>query len=737
MRIVAGIAALAVAFVALLYVVGSGWLGEPWGAGEPTNVRRPLLQDAEGRERQSRAFDAMQVSNAKRILFGDLHVHTTYSVDAFFMAMPLAGGNGAHPVSDACDFARFCSALDFWSINDHAISVTPARWRETIAQVRQCDAVATATGEPDTIPFLGWEWTQVGANAPNHYGHKNVILKHLDEARIPARPIAAGAGGAGANPGSFLARVVLGWQALPRVGQGGGDLMRFLQDTATPACPSGVPVRELSTDCREFAATPGELFAKLDDWGVDSMVIPHGTTWGMYTPPGSSWDKQLEAGVHDPRRQFLVEMFSGHGNSEEYRAWAEVVLHEDGTRSCPEPTSDYLPSCWQAGEIIRDRCLSVGESDAECESRGVSARQHWVDADNAGHRLTVPGAKVEEWLDAGQCTDCFQPSFSFRPKSSVQYMLSLANREAAPGFQRFRFGFIASSDNHSSRPGTGYKEFGRTTNTEARFANIRTRLFPDDVTPTPRSQPLSGSVSGLAPFRLWQFERGASFMLNGGLVAVHAREKSRSGIWEALVRKEVYATSGPRILLWFDLVSGSLEMPMGSDVSMIESPEFRVRAAGSFEQAPGCPAAVAEVLGDERVRELCGGECYQPSGLRRLISRIEVVRIRPRVSADEVVDVLIEDPWKVLPCPPNPEGCSVTFRDDEFPRSRRDAVYYVRAVEVPSMAVGARPLVCERDAVGRCARVVSHCASRPDDDDCLAETEERAWSSPIFIDYGT
>ena len=102
-----------------------------------------------------------------------------------------------------------------------------------------------------------------------------------------------------------------------------------------------------------------------------------------------------------------------------------------------------------------------------------------------------------------------------------------------------------------------------------------------------------------------------------------------------------------------------------------------------------------------------------------------------------MVDVLIEDPWKVLPCPPNPEGCSVTFRDDEFPGSRRDAVYYVRAVEVPSMAVGARPLVCERDAVGRCARVVSHCASRPDDDDCLAETEERAWSSPIFIDYGT
>jgi hypothetical protein len=29
---------------------------------------------------------------------------------------------------------------------------------------------------------------------------------------------------------------------------------------------------------------------------------------------------------------------------------------------------------------------------------------------------------------------------------------------------------------------------------------------------------------------------------------------------------------------------------------------------------------------------------------------------------------------------------------------------------------------------------VDACSQRPDDDDCLAETEERAWSSPIFVD---
>ena len=37
---------------------------------------------------------------------------------------------------------------------------------------------------------------------------------------------------------------------------------------------------------------------------------------------------------------------------------------------------------------------------------------------------------------------------------------------------RIRFGFIAASDNHSARPGTGYKESARSEFTEARFGNF-------------------------------------------------------------------------------------------------------------------------------------------------------------------------------------------------------------------------------------------------------------------------
>ena len=126
-----------------------------------------------------------------QILFGDLHVHTTFSPDAFIMSVPLMGGSGFHPPADACDFARYCSSLDFWSINDHAEGITPRRWQETRQSIRECNRVAGDPENPDMVSFLGWEWSQVNTDPGKHYGHKNVVFIDTEDHQVPSRAIAA------------------------------------------------------------------------------------------------------------------------------------------------------------------------------------------------------------------------------------------------------------------------------------------------------------------------------------------------------------------------------------------------------------------------------------------------------------------------------------------------------------------------------------------------------------------
>jgi hypothetical protein len=159
---------------------------------------------------------------------------------------------------------------------------------------------------------------------------------------------------------------------------------------------------------------------------------------------------------------------------------------------------------------------------------------------------------------------------------------------------------------------------------------------------------------------------------------------------------------------------------MGSETKLSTDPIFSVRAVGSFEQLPGCPDYSSGALSPEEIQRLCRGECYHPSDQRRRIARVEIIKITPQHSADESMEALIQDPWRRFECRPDPAGCRITFTDPEFASGGRDALYYARAVEEPSQAV-------DYDGV--------RCLGTPLDEDCLGETEQRAWSSPIFVDY--
>jgi hypothetical protein len=321
-------------------------------------------------------------------------------------------------------------------------------------------------------------------------------------------------------------------------------------------------------------------------------------------------------------------------------------------------------------------------------------------------------------------------------------MLALGRPDAPANAQHFRFGIIAASDNHTARAGTGYKEIARREFTDARMAEIaKNDLVTRHIRPVASAAEAFPTERTIPSVAFLEAERAGSFFLTGGLSAVHARSRERGEIFDALERRESYGTSGPRILLWFDLLDPNAPggaWPMGSEVRIAGAPTFRVRAAGSFEQKPGCPARTTDALPPDRVRALCMDECYFPSDQRRPITRVEVVRIRTQQSADEAIAPLIEDPWQTLSCDPTADGCDVLFSDPDFPRDGRSTSYYVRAIEAPSEAVNADPLRCVaapgENADGRCIEI-DPCFDRPNSDECTAPSEQRAWSSPIFVDY--
>ena len=702
------------------------------GAAKPQAVvdEGRALQSAGVRALSERA-GAPRAQPEKQILFGDLHVHSTYSQDAYLFSLPAIGGEGLHPPADACDFARYCANLDFFAMTDHAESLHPNHYESTKESIRDCNARAGDPANPDLVAFMGFEWSQMGKTPETHYGHRCLIFPETSDDRLPPRPIAA------SDLRSNYLKTAIAISQLkwldPLHWSRYSDYVAFGENLQTfPVCEEGVSSADLPVGCLEIAETPEVLHRKLDEWGGDVLEIPHGTAWGVYTPASTTMDKHLTSENYDADKMKLVEIMSGHGNSEEYRRWTEFDVDDAGERICPAPTEDYLPCCWQAGEIMRSRCEGLDED--ECERRVELARSYGTEAYTNVNRV-FPDAAPEEWLDCGQCRDCFKPSFSLRPKESVQYGMSLARPDLPDDDgdpMRFRYGFIGSSDEHSSRPGVGYKAVDRGLMTDVNGAEggAIEALMAGEAMEDPQMPLRPGdAVTGVRG----NDGRTQAFLYPGGLAAVHSTSRARGDLWEAMNRREVYATSGPRILMWFDLVNGpgGQARPMGSEVQMAGAPKFEVRALGSFEPKAGCPDWTREGLGGERIADLCHDECYFPSDLRRPIVRVEVVRITTQIAVGESVDPLIEDPWRSFDCQATPEGCVVRFEDEEFVARGRDTLYYVRVLEETRPGIAGRPLRPKRNAEGD-VESIEICATG---DDCLDDVQERAWSSPIFVDH--
>ena len=667
------------------------------------------------------------------------------SVDAF-IAEPAArsSGEGAHPPADACDFARYCSALDFWSINDHAEAITPRHWRETVDAIRQCNAVAGDPANPDTVAFLGWEWTQVGATPADHYGHKNVVLRDTRRRARAGAPDRARGGTARAAPCD---------QGRRCSARGCSSLLASDARSATSIAlrrRARGPRRPAPTACRR-ARAPGRLprdaprrparpLPQARRVGRRRARDPARHDLGLLHAAGLELGQAARGATqHDPERQTLIEIYSGHGELGGVPRLARGRLRRGGRgRSARRRRADYLPTLLARR---RDHPRALPRRGRERRrvrgARRRGARGYAAEALGQAH-LTVPGAtRRRTGSTPDSVATASRPPSTTGRGGSAQYILALSNFDGPGAPRRFRFGFIALE----RQPLRRARARATRSATAAASPSARGRAATADCSPRCSRRP-SERGRGARVARLRPRARRALAASScsrssarrpssrpAGSSRVHADGRDRDAIWDALERREVYGTSGPRILLWFDLLN-----PPGSRGATLadgrrgrasrEAPIFQVRAVGSFEQQPGCPdyasrrarpasassasaRASATTRAPTRRRDHAHrGRAHPAAGAtpasRRGADRGSLAALRLRAGPGG----LRRRPSRTRSSPAaRPRRRSTTCARSRSRRRRSTA----------------RSLRCERDADGRCTKVNPAAATRtPDADDCLA-----------------
>ena len=277
------------------------------------------------------------------------------------------------------------------------------------------------------------------------------------------------------------------------------------------------------------------------------------------------------------------------------------------------------------------------------------------------------------------------------------------DQAARLGVNPFAFGMIGSTDSHTSLA-TGAEEdfWGKTSNLE----------------PGPRSKGFDPTTAPDILFSTWDF-------VASGYAAVWAAENTREALFDAMRRREVYATTGSRIVVRFfggwDYSEDDLLRP---DVARIGYRKG-VPMGGDLElRAGGTPRFLVTALKD-------------PLGAN--LDRIQIVKGWREADGslqEKVYDVALSDGRRAFFGRVRAVGSSVdvetaTYRNDigdpmlaawwqdpDFDPAER-AFYYARVLEIPT------PRWNVHDAVRLGADVPK---------DVATEVQDRAYTSPIFYD---
>lgn len=280
------------------------------------------------------------------------------------------------------------------------------------------------------------------------------------------------------------------------------------------------------------------------------------------------------------------------------------------------------------------------------------------------------------------------------------------------GFNPFRFGFVGGSDSHVA--GGSFDEKG-----------YWSKLGRNDAFPEQRgSVPPGGAKSWEGAVLDLRAKNWFSRWSASGLTGVWAESNTRDAIFDALSRRETFATTGPRIRIRFfagndypdalaerpDLVSTAYRqgVAMGGTLgSKSVSPTF---IAWSVKDPLGAPLERLQIVKgwsvDGETHEAVFDVACAQGGTPDPASH--------RCPRDES-GVSLSD--CSVPAEAGASELKVSWRDPDFDPAQQ-AFYYVRVLEVPT---------CRWSTWDALA------AGVPPNPDLPATLQERAWSSPIWM----
>jgi len=183
---------------------------------------------------------------------------------------------------------------------------------------------------------------------------------------------------------------------------------------------------------------------------------------------------------------------------------------------------------YKPGKLFRQRPI-IDNADEFCNFEKIPFNNLMADKEN-----------MFEWWFTGKLPFLFSGLSTYPEKRnfvrhSLKRGLQIGKRL---GVNPFKYGFIGSTDTHIGAPGStnemSFKGHGG--------AGAGNQAISSDVEYDVEGFPKKKPANGLTDFMSYS---------GGGLAAVWSEENSRDFIFEAMRRKETYATSGTRILLRF------------------------------------------------------------------------------------------------------------------------------------------------------------------------------------------